>query len=1285
MESLNLSEVDIANLSGYQDSNCPMNSLNGSAVTLTQNNNTNNTNTNPTRLSLNKMRDKANVDSAIFNDQVSRIVKPSNSCKNFLYCTITCSVISYVLFIISLSLPKWQSDYSYFQPKKNILSSGVDTCYMIIIMIITIIDFIFLLFLLRLNRFYRKTYYAILVCFAVLVLLKLIFEVVYLIKINYKNLGSSFWLFTASVLLDLLSLFFYLGLIKIYEHKIKSFRLNKQLEDFKKSGFDSGMIDSVTLVGSTGSQSQTQLAYNVNKSIPEKNILNYQNQRVSVASLTNQSLLNNAKIDSHTSNSEYINKKNIQSNNTSLPYSVSSGIKNVNGNGNGSNSDNNSNNRVSSSNINNVSLQRLSNIPINQNSNSIINNNNNNITKISPVENMNNIKGTNIESNENIPKENYNNESNVQHHSNSNLTSKIEITSKSSPNSNSNSSNHTNDINKTNVNIKSNIRNSMTVNTNNTDKVIRSTVRPKRDSSLIINASFSNGQLQVPVKSSSDNKRVSNANYMEELEEINTSKSQIIELTKNNISDKSDKKSSFVLNNTGEPIYSQDIESLHDIESFEEGSSVNKVKQTNSIPTTNSSSTPSKPKSQPPSQQYSILPQPSLQQRPQSYQCNNNNNKVHDNNIKPPYNVSLDSKKSPTTIDDYVPLAHYLNSPSSSQVARKSQRDSLLNQIFGTNNDSHSYVSMTAINDKTRKETYQSFDQLTPLENHHRPTDENLSLTKVPKDIPNDISFEIVNGITNEIPNESFSQTLCHSNMDSYSQSYYLSNSNSNMDDSLFETLSYSQGNSIGGQEHSAKIITDKDLTQDPPSISKSQHTSSIYDKGANINKYSVKSLQLKTDVPLNNLDPALNERINSITVNRYVNEEKVESSKETNFDILASSSMTSNYNPKEKEFIQDPYYMNTSYYEKIPYYEKVEEYKGGSEGKDSIVSSLSISSSSSSSLNTSDSSLKEHYKKYGVDRKKMHSPTKNSSSHHSQDLRPQECDLSEPPAEEEKEDYVSDYYQTKDYLEYDELNEAHSHRHSNGYSYSRQPPTPSSFEQSHNNYEQQNQQDQQNHALEMEDHHSGSYVTGRPQNEQRNRHYNNNNNNNSQANKKMDRRNENIINDDEKQEEEQKRIKSYYNERSYEQEQGHHNHHDQRNYHDNHANHIDHRSPSIISYSTSSSSSFKSSEEAAQPIHNNINYEREEDDYENQKPPVTVVTIPPLSPFELPAIAIPFTQPDPREVGDFSPIITTQPTLTTKPTSYTLNNHLSIPYDHSRSFMNDFTAPSSYKNSIIK
>jgi len=85
-----------------------------------------------------------------------------------------------------------------------------------------------------------------------------------------------------------------------------------------------------------------------------------------------------------------------------------------------------------------------------------------------------------------------------------------------------------------------------------------------------------------------------------------------------------------------------------------------------------------------------------------------------------------------------------------------------------------------------------------------------------------------------------------------------------------------------------------------------------------------------------------------------------------------------------------------------------------------------------------------------------------------------------------------------------------------------------------------------------------------------------------------------------------------------------------------------------------------------------NINYEREENDYENQKPPVTVVTIPPLSPFELPAIAIPFNQPDPREVGTFSPIVTTQPTLTTKPISYTLNNHLSIPYD--RTYLNDFS-----------
>eukprot|EP00833_Pecoramyces_ruminatium_P002374 jgi/Orpsp1_1/1176406/evm.model.c7180000057487.1 len=141
----------------------------------------------------------------------------------------------------------------------------------------------------------------------------------------------------------------------------------------------------------------------------------------------------------------------------------------------------------------------------------------------------------------------------------------------------------------------------------------------------------------------------------------------------------------------------------------------------------------------------------------------------------------------------------------------------------------------------------------------------------------------------------------------------------------------------------------------------------------------------------------------------------------------------------------------------------------------------------------------------------------------------------------------------------------------------------------------------------------------------------------------------------------------------------------DENNYKEDATNQYEHlhRSSSVSSTSSFDRMNSPSSEEAVPSIHNNINYEREDDDYENQKPPVTVVTIPPLSPFELPAIAIPFSQPDPREVGEFSPIITTQPSLTTRPTSYPINNHLSIPYDHSRNFLNDYTSSSSYINNI--
>lgn len=167
MSSINASEIDIANLSEFQDNSYPVNSINGSSITLNQNNNRN---ANVNRLNLNNkiQEEKNNIGNSIFNDQISKIIKPTNSCKCFLYCTIACSVISYVLFIVSISLPKWKSEYSFFNLKEDIFSNNINIGYMIIIMIFTIIDFIFLLYLLRLNHYYRKTYYTILTCFGIL-------------------------------------------------------------------------------------------------------------------------------------------------------------------------------------------------------------------------------------------------------------------------------------------------------------------------------------------------------------------------------------------------------------------------------------------------------------------------------------------------------------------------------------------------------------------------------------------------------------------------------------------------------------------------------------------------------------------------------------------------------------------------------------------------------------------------------------------------------------------------------------------------------------------------------------------------------------------------------------------------------------------------------------------------------------------------------------------------------------------------------------------------------------
>ncbi|KAL6621632.1 hypothetical protein LY90DRAFT_513966 [Neocallimastix californiae] len=1130
MGSINISEVDIANLSGCQDSTYPLNSNNRSSVTLTQINNTNNANSNPNGYDLNKIQDNVNIDSNFFKEHISQIIKPTNNCKNLLYSIIACSVISYVLFIISLSLPKWQPEYSFFQLKKNIFSVGVDIVYMIFVMIFTIIDFIFLLVLLRLNCFYKKTYYVILIFFSILVLLKIIFESVYLIRVNYDLLGSSFWLFTASIILDLLSLLLYVGLIKIFENEIKSLCLSKQLEDFKKYGFDSGIVDSLTLVGSTGSQSQIQLSSNVNRSIKEKSILNYQNQRISIASLSNQSLLNNGMVDSINTNTECIAMTNIQNNHTPAPYSANSNYSNINSNS--------GHNGFPSLKLN-PNPKRFSNMSNLTTPNSNANNNSNsNIVKISPIENIKNTnpKDTNtvevspIESKNNtntkdsdlvkvLPIENKNNV-NIK---DTNIVKVLPVKSKNNTNTKD-----------TNIAKDSPVKNKNNSNTKDKSTVKDSPVKSKNNTNEnITNENYSPSQNleKSTIENKIENKNINNNDSINESQNKNIShsqnQSQIIDHPKNNRSGCNlNKNNSLKLSDTMKPIYSYEVESSRNTEPMVEYSSMNMVKQNNNIATnSNSLSTYSKPKSQLSLQQYPKLQKLSNQKRPQSYQFGSH---FYDKNSFLPYTASLNSKKSPTTIDDYIPLPHYSNSPSSSQMAMKSQRDSLLNQIFGTNNDNHnidnhSYISMNALPDKGRKETYQSFDQLTPLEDHHQqrllmaePV-ETASLTKLPRDIPNDISNDIVN----EMQNESLSQTLYHSNIDSYdhSQSFHRSNSNSNsntnsntnsnshMSDSIFETLSYSKGNTNSDQEYPNQILLDKDMTDDSPSL----HDSSIYNKNKSksINQYSVKSLQLKTNVPLSNhLDPDINEHINSITVNKYAKEEKVELPKETNFNILASSSssITSNYDSKEKEFTtKEPIYINNnSYYEKMPFYEKVEEYKGELEGKDSVVSSLSISSSSSSSsLNTSDSSLKAHYKMYGVDRKRMNSPPK--------------------------------------------------------------------------------------------------------------------------LNKK-------------------------------------------------------------VSSHTSKNSRLQQQEDC------DLNYERELDDYDNQKPPVTVVTIPPLSPFELPAIAIPFNQPDPREV--ISPIVTTQATLTTKPTieedeffspDYYPRHSQPYPSSHSQSSSQHNSIPQHYSSSSSK
>jgi len=994
-----------------------------------------------------------------------------------------------------------------------------------------------------------------------IVLLKLILDVVYLIRnFDSNRLGSSFWLFTSSITLDLLSLCSYLLLIREYENEFKSISLNKKLEDFRKSGMGS--------MTSAGSQTQIHLPFNLNKDLPEKKIVNYQNQGLSFASIASKSFDNTEKDNSYIN---YINIKNAQDSQNSISYNDIP-LQTIFPNGNSSNDNKLQNDSYRQSMGSNPSSSMINNI---DNSSPQTQNKKINIFK----------KGSPKDNNDQINNPTTSNEG--EHVQDNSKISQIGIAKISS------TENERNKDNSKNKQPES-----------STDQNIKCTVRPKRDSSLIMNSSFSNmNNLPIPVKSSSENKIVSSSSYsLNVLPEEDISKSQTLETSKTQTQDSYLNQSSTLVNNSDtnnslEPIYSNELESLHDIESFEDYPAINRINQANSIPTTHSSSTPSQPKSQPPLQQHSQLPKPPLSQRPQSYQQFNS----------VPYTASSGSKQSSTTIDDYVPLpSHNINTPSSSQIARKSQRDSLLNQIFGTTNDNKTFVSLTALTDEnSRRETYQSFDQL-PLENHHGL--ENSSFTKV------------TNEVSNEMPNESFSQTLCH---DSFSQSYYLSHSNPDAaDNSLLEGLSYTQDitNTNVKKSHSThntptQVLPEKDFSGH--SMTKSNHTSSILDKSANINKYSAKSLQLK-NVPLNDLDPNINERINSITVNKYVNEENNDPSKETNFDILASTSIIS-----EKELYQEPsYYGNSSFFDdKMPFYDRVNEYNERMKEKGSIVSSLSISSSSTSSIqnSSSSSSINDHYKNHPEEEMTEHTRRNMSKNYH------QDTHLSEAPVEDE---YEMNYYETHKYFEPEsELEPEESRRHSKSYSHQ-----SSTFDPNQVSIDQDDPL--VHHGIEKGSDH----------------HYNN-----SQT--YVELHNGNLYENEEEEEEEQ--------------EDG----------DDENVNKLQHyRNELERRHHPMSSSSEEEEEEEEEEVEEemegshmpNINYEREENDYENQKPPVTVVTIPPLSPFELPAIAIPFNQPDPREVGTFSPIVTTQPTLTTKPISYTLNNHLSIPYD--RSYLNDFS-----------
>jgi len=157
MDTINVSEVDI---SRYQNTSYALNSLNSSSHTLIQSTKNN---------SLNKDKEeKILTDNQYYKDQLHKLVRPTSTTKTLLYLTITFSVISYVLFIISLSQSKWQPEYSYFNLKDAILYNGVDIIYMIIIILFTIVDFISLIVLLQLNHFYKKTYYTIFLCFSLL-------------------------------------------------------------------------------------------------------------------------------------------------------------------------------------------------------------------------------------------------------------------------------------------------------------------------------------------------------------------------------------------------------------------------------------------------------------------------------------------------------------------------------------------------------------------------------------------------------------------------------------------------------------------------------------------------------------------------------------------------------------------------------------------------------------------------------------------------------------------------------------------------------------------------------------------------------------------------------------------------------------------------------------------------------------------------------------------------------------------------------------------------------------